>query len=33
MIQKEVAERMNAEPGNKDYGALSLLVQYYCNTI
>ena len=29
---KEVAERMNAEPGNKDYGALSLLVQYYCNT-
>ncbi|MGL5347161.1 MAG: 16S rRNA (adenine(1518)-N(6)/adenine(1519)-N(6))-dimethyltransferase RsmA [Peptostreptococcaceae bacterium] len=32
MIQKEVAERMNAEPGNKDYGALSLLVQYYCNT-
>ena len=32
MIQKEVAERMNAEPNNKDYGALSLLVQYYCNT-
>ena len=32
MIQKEVAERMNADPGNKDYGALSLLVQYYCNT-
>lgn len=32
MIQKEVAERMNAEPCNKDYGALSLLVQYYCNT-
>ena len=32
MIQKEVAERMAAEPGNKDYGALSLLVQYYCNT-
>ena len=29
MIQKEVAERMNAEPGNKDYGALSLAVQYY----
>lgn len=23
---------MNAEPGNKDYGSLSLLVQYYCNT-
>ena len=32
IIQKEVAERMNAEPGNKDYGALTLLVQYYCNT-
>jgi 16S rRNA (adenine1518-N6/adenine1519-N6)-dimethyltransferase len=32
MIQKEVAERMNAEPRNKDYGSLSLLVQYYCNT-
>ena len=32
MIQKEVAERMNAEPNCKDYGALSILVQYYCNT-
>lgn len=32
MIQKEVAERMNAEPGSKYYGALTLLVQYYCNT-
>ncbi|MGL5084417.1 MAG: 16S rRNA (adenine(1518)-N(6)/adenine(1519)-N(6))-dimethyltransferase RsmA [Clostridium sp.] len=32
MIQKEVAERMNAKPGTKDYGALSLLVQFYCNT-
>ena len=32
MIQKEVAERMNAEPGSKDYSALSLIVQYYCNT-
>lgn len=32
MIQKEVAERIDAEPGCKDYGALSLLVQYYCNT-
>lgn len=30
MIQKEVAERMNAKPNCKDYGALSLLVQYYC---
>ena len=32
MIQKEVAERIDAEPNCKDYGALSLLVQYYCNT-
>ncbi|MDT8717277.1 16S rRNA (adenine(1518)-N(6)/adenine(1519)-N(6))-dimethyltransferase RsmA [Clostridium sp. 19966] len=32
MVQKEVAERMNAAPGGKDYGALSLLVQYYCST-
>lgn len=32
MIQKEVAERMNATPGGKDYGSLSLLVQYYCRT-
>jgi len=32
MIQKEVAERIAAEPGGKDYGALSILVQYYCNT-
>ena len=30
MVQKEVAERMQAEPGTKDYGALSLAVQYYC---
>ncbi|MCR5213909.1 MAG: 16S rRNA (adenine(1518)-N(6)/adenine(1519)-N(6))-dimethyltransferase RsmA [Eubacterium sp.] len=29
MIQKEVAERMQAGPGSKDYGALSLAVQYY----
>lgn len=29
MIQKEVADRMAAGPGNKDYGALSLAVQYY----
>ena len=32
MIQKEVAERMNAKPDCKEYGALSVLVQYYCNT-
>ena len=29
MVQKEVAMRMQAEPGTKDYGALSLAVQYY----
>ncbi len=30
MIQKEVADRMCVGPGTKDYGALSLAVQYYC---
>lgn len=29
MVQKEVAQRMQALPGSKDYGALSLAVQYY----
>ena len=29
MVQKEVALRMQADPGTKDYGALSLAVQYY----
>ncbi|MBU9736740.1 16S rRNA (adenine(1518)-N(6)/adenine(1519)-N(6))-dimethyltransferase RsmA [Diplocloster agilis] len=29
MVQKEVADRMQAGPGSKDYGALSLAVQYY----
>lgn len=29
MVQKEVAGRMQAAPGTKDYGALSLAVQYY----
>lgn len=29
MVQKEVADRMQAAPGSKDYGALSLAVQYY----
>lgn len=32
MVQKEVADRMNANPGTKDYGALSVAVQYYCDT-
>ena len=29
MVQKEVAQRMQAGPGSKDYGMLSLAVQYY----
>ena len=32
MVQKEVAERMQAGPGTKDYGALSLAVQYRADT-
>ncbi len=31
MVQKEVAERMKAVPGSKDYGSLSLAVQYYAS--
>lgn len=31
MVQKEVAQRMQAKPGSKDYGALSLAVQYYAS--
>ena len=31
MVQKEVADRMQAGPGSKDYGALSLAVQYYAS--
>ncbi|QEK13365.1 16S rRNA (adenine(1518)-N(6)/adenine(1519)-N(6))-dimethyltransferase RsmA [Crassaminicella thermophila] len=30
MIQKEVADRMQAKPRSKDYGSLSVAVQYYC---
>jgi 16S rRNA (adenine1518-N6/adenine1519-N6)-dimethyltransferase len=30
MLQKEVADRITAEPGGKEYGFLSVLVQYYC---
>lgn len=32
MVQKEVAERINAEPGTKAYGSLSIAVQYYMET-
>lgn len=31
MVQKEVAERMQAGPKEKEYGALSIAVQYYCD--
>lgn len=31
MMQKEVADRIKSDPGNKTYGALSVAVQYYCN--
>lgn len=32
MLQKEVADRMNAMPSTKEYGSLSIAVQYYCDT-
>lgn len=32
MIQKEVAERMAAKPSTKEYGSISILAQYYCDT-
>lgn len=32
MIQREVAERMDAKPGTKSYGALTLAVNYYART-
>ena len=31
MMQKEVADRIKADPGSKAYGALSVAVQYYCD--
>ncbi|MFB0525913.1 MAG: 16S rRNA (adenine(1518)-N(6)/adenine(1519)-N(6))-dimethyltransferase RsmA [bacterium] len=31
MLQREVGERIVASPGGKDYGALSILVQYHCD--
>lgn len=30
MVQKEVADRLAAKPGGKDYGALTVAVRYYC---
>lgn len=32
MVQKEVAERITAKPGSRTYGALSVAVQYFCET-
>ena len=32
MLQKEVVERLTAQPGTKAYGRLSILVQYLCHT-
>lgn len=32
MLQKEVVDRICAQPGNKDYGRLSVMMQYYCDT-
>ncbi len=31
LVQKEVADRISGEPGNKDYGALSVIAQYYAD--
>ncbi|MCY7294443.1 16S rRNA (adenine(1518)-N(6)/adenine(1519)-N(6))-dimethyltransferase RsmA [Alteromonas sp. a30] len=33
MLQKEVVNRLAAVPGNKDYGRLSVMTQYYCQVI
>lgn len=32
MLQKEVVDRMTAVPGTKDFGRLSVMVQYFCET-
>lgn len=31
MMQKEVADRITAKPGTKEYGSLSIAIQYYCS--
>ena len=33
MMQKEVADRIKAAPGNRERGALSVAVQYYCHVV
>ena len=30
MLQKEVVDRLTAQPGEKEYGSLSVFIQYYC---
>lgn len=32
LLQKEVVERITAEPNSKDYGRLSIMIQYFCET-
>lgn len=32
MLQKEVVERITAQPNTKEYGRLSVMIQYYCQT-
>jgi len=33
LLQKEVVDRITAKPGNKNYGRLSVMMQYYCHTL
>jgi len=33
MVQREVAERLKSAPGSEDYGALTVLVQFYCDIV
>ncbi len=33
MLQKEVVERLQASPGNKNYGRLSIITQYFCEVV
>jgi len=33
MLQKEVVDRLAAEPGGKDYGRLSVMMQYHCEVV
>ena len=33
MLRKEVVNRMGASPGMRDYGWLSLVIQYHCEVI